>query len=154
MPCRTTAGPTAACTHTLGEAMGYSSGKNNSSLKTPPACSENPMRDVQGLGPKHRQTAPARLCSLQPTSRTSRAGSPSYGDDAGPMIITLKYRKFSSFGSALMPGAAYAEGSSLFNQWPTTPKQQVIPGSRETLRHRTSTPGSETRRCVSCGHSM
>lgn len=32
--------------------------------------------------------------------------APSYGEDCGPNIITLKYRRFSSEGDALMPGAA------------------------------------------------
>jgi hypothetical protein len=49
---------------------------------------------------------------LTPSTRQRRRAtplplslSPSYGDDVGPRIITLKYRRFSSEGDAEIPGA-------------------------------------------------
>lgn len=40
-----------------------------------------------------------------PNSKSDRIAIPSYGDDVGPKIRTLKYLKLSSAGSALIPGA-------------------------------------------------
>jgi hypothetical protein len=48
-----------------------------------------------------------RAADAPPTRRPSSplSLSPSYGDDVGPRIITLKYRRFSSEGDAEIPGA-------------------------------------------------
>jgi hypothetical protein len=54
------------------------------------------------------QPSPASCTS---SCTATKSCSPSYGEDVGPRIITLKYLKLSSEGDALIPGAA-AEGKA------------------------------------------
>src|SRR5712691_9317275 len=70
---------------TLGGAMGYSSGRNNSSLKTP---------SVRGSG----------------ATKLLRGGQDVLwnGLPSGPWIVTSKYLRLSSCGAADIPGAGSA----------------------------------------------
>jgi hypothetical protein len=59
---------------------------------------------------RRRRRRRSSLFGRDKTRRRRKTPSPSYGDDVGPRIMTLKYRRFSSEGDAEIPGAASLTG--------------------------------------------